>query len=158
VESKAMVVRRAAAADVERVMEIARETPEASQWSRGVYEKYEGLTREGLFHRCLLVAVEVERVVGFAAGSFLEGDEAGLLENLAVEVAWRRKGVARALCEGMIAWAKSEGTRGLELEVRVSNEAAQALYAGLQFVERGRRKKYYSNPEEDGVLMGLRFG
>jgi ribosomal-protein-alanine N-acetyltransferase len=96
-------------------------------------------------------------VIGFAAGSFLEGDDAALLENLTVDVAWRRKGVARALCAALMDWAKSEGAWELDLEVRVTNEAARALYVSLQFVEQGRRKKYYSDPEEDGVMMRLRF-
>ena len=87
----------------------------------------------------------------------VEGDDTALLENLAVDAAWRRRGVASALCAGIIAWAKSEGAWGLQLEVRVSNAAAQALYAELGFVKEGWRKKYYSDPEEDGVLMGLQF-
>jgi [ribosomal protein S18]-alanine N-acetyltransferase len=155
--SAQVMVRRAVAADIDRVFEIDRAALYVSHWSRNVYEKYEGEPREDFFHRCLLVAVEDGVVIGFAAGSFLEGDDAALLENLTVDVNWRRRGVARALCAALIDWAKSEGALGLDLEVRVTNEAARALYASLQFVEQGRRKKYYRDPEEDGVLMGLRF-
>jgi ribosomal-protein-alanine N-acetyltransferase len=152
-----VVVRRAVAADLDRVMEIDRATLHVAHWGRNVYEKYEGEPREDFFHRCLLVAVDGDGVIGFTAGSFLEGDDAALLENLSVDATWRRRGVARALCAALIDWAMGEGAWGLDLEVRVSNAAAQALYVSLQFVEQGRRKKYYSAPEEDGVLMGLRF-
>jgi [ribosomal protein S18]-alanine N-acetyltransferase len=152
-----VVVRCAVAADIDQVMVIDRATLHVAHWGRNVYEKYEGEPREDFFHRCLLVAVDGDSVIGFAAGSFLEGDDAALLENLSVDATWRRRGVARALCAALIDWAKGEGAWGLDLEVRVSNEAAQALYVSLQFVEQGRRKKYYSDPEEDGVLMGLRF-
>jgi ribosomal-protein-alanine N-acetyltransferase len=128
-----------------------------SHWSRAAYEKYVAELREDFFHRCLLVAVEGENVIGFVAGSFLEGDDAALLENLAVDANWRRRGIARALCAAFIDWAKSEGAWGVDLEVRVTNEAALAFYAVLQFVEQGRRRNYYSDPEEDAVLMALRF-
>jgi ribosomal-protein-alanine N-acetyltransferase len=150
-------VRRATVGELARVMEVARGTATASHWTRAAYEKYQSEYREDLFHRCLLVAADGDEVTGFVAGSYLEGDDTALLENLAVDAAWRRRGVASALCAAMMAWAKSEGAWGLQLEVRVSNDAAQALYAELGFVEEGRRKKYYSDPEEDGVSMGLQF-
>jgi ribosomal-protein-alanine N-acetyltransferase len=158
VESNAeVVVRRADVADLDRIMEIERQSAYGAHWTRSAYAKYEGEPRDDLFHRSLLVAVEGENIVGFAAASFLEGDDAALLENLAVESTRRRRGVAKALCAAMMEWAKSEGACGLNLEVRVSNAMAQALYASLRFVEQGRRRKYYSDPEEDGLLMGLRF-
>lgn len=157
-QSKAnVVVRRATQADLDQVMEIDRATLYVSHWSRAAYEKYEGESRELLFHRCLLVAVDAAAVIGFVAGSFLEGDDAALLENLAVAARWRRRGVAKALCVAMVEWAAAEGAWGVDLEVRASNDAAKALYAGFQFVERGRRKKYYSDPEEDAVLMELKL-
>ena len=152
-----VVVRRAVVADLDRVMEIERQSAYGAHWTRAAYEKYEGEPRDDLFHRLLLVAAEGESVVGFAAASFLEGDDAALLENLAVDEKRRRRGVAKALCAAMMKWAKSEGACGLNLEVRVSNASAQTLYANLQFVEQGRRRRYYSDPEEDGLLMGLRF-
>jgi ribosomal-protein-alanine N-acetyltransferase len=41
------------------------------------------------------------------------------------------------------------------LEVRASNEGARALYRGAGFTEDGLRRRYYSDPEEDAVLMSL---
>lgn len=41
------------------------------------------------------------------------------------------------------------------LEVRASNEPALALYTSMGFRQVGLRKRYYSNPEEDAVLMTL---
>jgi [ribosomal protein S18]-alanine N-acetyltransferase len=150
-------VRRAIAADLDRVMEIERQSAYGAHWTRAAYTKYECEPRDDLFHRSMLVAVEGENIVGFAAASFLEGDDAALLENLAVDSKCRRRGVAKALCAATIEWAKSEGAWGLDLEVRVSNAVALALYESLRFVEQGRRRRYYTDPEEDGVLMGLRF-
>lgn len=154
---RGLAIRRATEADLDRVMKIAGNTPCVSHWSRATYEKYQSEPREGLFHRFLLIADADQGVTGFAAGTFLEGDDVATLENLAVDTEWRRQGVAKALAAEVIKWAKSEGASGLELEVRISNEAAQALYKSLRFAVRGRRSKYYSEPEEDALLMVLKF-
>ena len=154
---RGLTIRRATEADLDRVMKIAGNTPCVSHWSRATYEKYQSEPREGLFHRFLLIADADQGVTGFAAGTFLEGDDMATLENLAVDAEWRRQGVAKALAAEVMEWAKSEGASGLELEVRISNEAAQALYRSLRFAVRGRRSKYYSEPEEDALLMVLKF-
>ncbi len=43
--------------------------------------------------------------------------------------------------------------RGYTLEVRVSNEAAQALYRGFGFDLAGRRARYYTDDGEDALVM-----
>ena len=45
------------------------------------------------------------------------------------------------------------GGAAVYLEVRDSNEAAQALYRGRGFLASGRRKGYYRLPAEDAVVM-----
>ena len=45
------------------------------------------------------------------------------------------------------------GVRELTLEVRVSNDAAQALYRAYGFRLAGLRPGYYRYPEEDALLM-----
>lgn len=61
----------------------------------------------------------------------------------------RRKGAARALLSELL--RQHPGT--WFLEVRESNAAARALYDDLGFELRGRRTRYYSDPEEDGLVM-----
>ena len=46
-------------------------------------------------------------------------------------------------------------TEQITLEVRLSNIAAIKLYEKHGFRETGRRTNYYSNPNEDGIIMGL---
>lgn len=46
-------------------------------------------------------------------------------------------------------------TEHITLEVRESNNAARKLYEKFAFRETGRRTSYYSNPDEDGIIMGL---
>ena len=47
----------------------------------------------------------------------------------------------------------SSGVRRLTLEVRVTNETAQNLYAKLGFHVAGVRKRYYSDNQEDALIM-----
>ncbi len=98
-----------------------------------------------------MVALLEAEVVGFAVGSFVA--EIGELESVAVSSAWRRAGVGRRLCAGMMGWCATEGARWMELEVRVGSEGALRMYAGLGFAEVGRRRGYYQDPVEDAVLL-----
>jgi ribosomal-protein-alanine N-acetyltransferase len=54
-------------------------------------------------------------------------------------------------------WARELGATTIELEVRESNAAARGLYRRMEFVEQGRRAKYYSKPPEDAVLMAAKL-
>ena len=46
-----------------------------------------------------------------------------------------------------------KGIETLTLEVRVSNEAAIALYDRLGYEQIGRRPNYYTDPREDALIM-----
>ena len=49
--------------------------------------------------------------------------------------------------------ARELGASKMTLEVRVSNHQAQNLYRKLGFVERGIRKGYYTDTNEDALIM-----
>ena len=98
-----------------------------------------------------LVALEGEQVLGYV-GSQTVLDESDMM-NLAVDPAFRRRGIARALVCALIEQHRKMGSRCLTLEVRASNESAQALYACLGFVQVGRRKNYYHHPKEDALIL-----
>lgn len=87
-------------------------------------------------------------------------DELHLL-NLTVAAAWRRRGHARALMDRLQVHARAGGLQSIWLEVRVSNEAARALYRSLGFDERGLRRQYYPTGHarrEDAVVMARDAG
>jgi ribosomal protein S18 acetylase RimI-like enzyme len=52
-----------------------------------------------------------------------------------------------------IAFGKEQGVRTLSLEVRASNEGAQAFYRKLNFVAVYRRPNYYPDGEDAVVMM-----
>ncbi|MBX3173052.1 MAG: ribosomal protein S18-alanine N-acetyltransferase [Gemmatimonadaceae bacterium] len=99
----------------------------------------------------LRVAVVDGAVQGYSV-SWHVADEAELA-NLAVATAFRRQRIAAALLDDLLAFAQAHATLAIYLEVRASNEAAQALYRSRGFDVVGRRRAYYQHPTEDAVLM-----
>ena len=98
-----------------------------------------------------LVAEEDGRVAGYI-GSQTCTDESDVM-NVAVHPDFRRRGIAEALVNALVAELKAIESRCLTLEVRASNDPAIGLYEKLGFAEIGRRKNYYHNPREDALIM-----
>ncbi len=98
-----------------------------------------------------LVAEEDGVLAGYVGSQTVLGESD--MMNLAVQPAYRRRGVAQALVEALIAQLGERGSHCLSLEVRVSNAPARALYEKLGFSQVGRRKNYYRHPMEDGLIL-----
>ncbi len=75
--------------------------------------------------------------------------------NIAVRKDLRNRGVATRLVEEILYLARNDRMRYCTLEVRKSNEAAKGLYRRLGFEARGIRPKYYSDNNEDALIMWL---
>jgi [ribosomal protein S18]-alanine N-acetyltransferase len=76
--------------------------------------------------------------------------------NVATREDLRRRGIARALMDHVIAHARSARVKHVLLEVRRSNTPAIALYRKLGFFATGVRARYYQD-DEDAVEMMLAF-
>ncbi len=87
-------------------------------------------------------------------GYWLMGDEVHIV-TIATHPDYRRRGLSEALLVQMIEECRSQGAGLVTLEVRVTNLAAQRLYAKLGFVEVGLRRAYYHDNGEDALLMTL---
>lgn len=83
-------------------------------------------------------------------------DEATLF-NIAVDPAYQRRGLGRALLEHLISELEQRDVLTLWLEVRASNAAAIALYESLGFNEATIRRNYYptATGREDALMMAL---
>lgn len=83
-------------------------------------------------------------------------DEATLF-NIAVDPAYQRRGLGRALLEHVIDEVEKLGVVTLWLEVRASNVAAIALYESVGFNEATIRRNYYPTADgrEDAIIMAL---
>jgi [ribosomal protein S18]-alanine N-acetyltransferase len=125
--------------DLEAVARIQAASQEASQWDVGEYLKYD-----------LLVAEYAGSIAGFAVARQAVEGESELL-NLAVDPAYRRRGIARRLVAQFT--RKYPGT--FWLEVRESNLAAYKLYETLGFAECGKRPGYYAESSEGAIVMNF---
>ncbi|MBQ3551025.1 MAG: ribosomal protein S18-alanine N-acetyltransferase [Clostridia bacterium] len=90
------------------------------------------------------------------AGFTAVADE-GYITNVAVLPQFRRNGAATELTKALISKAKELKLSFLTLEVRESNSAAIALYEKHGFLRVGLRKRFYSEPTEDAIIMTLNF-
>lgn len=91
-----------------------------------------------------------DALVGYAGGWIVDGQVQIL--KVATVPAMRRCGIARSLLARIASDARDLGAKGCSLEVRASNESAQALYRALGFESIGTRPRYYSD-REDAVIM-----
>jgi ribosomal-protein-alanine N-acetyltransferase len=98
------------------------------------------------------VAARIDGAVVGYAGIMIQADEAHVT-TIAVDPAWQRYKVGSRLLAHLARTARSLGARHLTLEVRVSNEQAQGMYRKFGFEAAGIRKNYYSDINEDALVM-----
>lgn len=152
-------IRSMTQADIPAVMEIEQEAF-PTMWPRTAYE-YE------LQHNRLaryIVAVEHEVPVGARNGRVAREEVVGFLGlwcnvgeghivTIAVKASHRRRGIGELLIISAIDIATAEGLEVVTLECRVSNTPAQALYEKYGFRRVGVRPRYYSDNNEDALIM-----
>lgn len=101
--------------------------------------------------RVYLLRTPHQRVTAFCACWFLV-DELHI-NTIAVDPARRREGLALKLVQHVCRDAAAAGARRATLEVRRSNVAARRLYERLGFTVEAVRPRYYSEPDEDGLIL-----
>ena len=98
-----------------------------------------------------LVARIDDRIVAYG-GMWLMVDEAHIT-TFAVHPAWRRQGIGERLLVAFLDLARDRHAREATLEVRLSNLAARRLYEKYGFRPVGLRPRYYSDNNEDALIM-----
>lgn len=95
-----------------------------------------------------------QRIVGYG-GCWLIAGEAHI-STIAVHPGFRGQGLGELLLVGMLQRAILLQADYSILEVRISNETAQALYRKYEYEVVGRRRRYYRDNNEDAYLMEAR--
>lgn len=98
-----------------------------------------------------LIARATDETVAYA-GVWLMVDEAHVT-SFAVLPSWRRQGLGGRLLVALLDLAFEMGASVATLEVRLSNQPAQALYGRFGFRPVGLRPRYYSDNGEDALIM-----
>ncbi|HVZ81372.1 MAG TPA: ribosomal protein S18-alanine N-acetyltransferase [bacterium] len=140
-----MIFRPMLEADLEAVVGIEKASM-PSPWSKELFE--EELHREAAHY----FVMEVEgRVAGYMG--YWEAPQEAHIINLAIGPDFRQKGLGAQMMDYCLDYAKKRGAALATLEVRQSNEAAQALYEKMGFRTVAIRKQYYSDNQEDAIVM-----
>ena len=95
--------------------------------------------------------LQVPLLVGFVGVWYQAGD--AHIVSIAVREEYRRRGLGELLLIGAVEMAVRRGQQVVTLEVRASNDSAQALYAKYGFSQTGLRPRYYADNHEDAVIM-----
>jgi ribosomal-protein-alanine N-acetyltransferase len=145
------MIRRMRDRDLDAVVAIERASF-ATPWSRESFRQE--LLGQANGSCCSVIEVDGE-VVGYLIAWFIH-DEVHLA-NIAVAEAHRRRGHAQRLIQWLIDAANQASMRCILLEVRVSNDAAIAIYLRFGFRPFGIRRGYYreGSKSEDAQVMLL---
>ena len=147
VHARTLEIRPLEPADLPSVLEIERGSFSVPWRER---------TFQSLFLRQdvdLVAAEQSANLVGYAI-CWSVADQAEL-GNIAVAPEARGAGVGRALLEAALERVRLRGVRECFLEVRESNRRAQDLYRRGGFETVGRRRRYYTRPVEDALVMRI---
>lgn len=132
--------------DVEEVLKIEKESF-PTPWSRGAF--IGELTQNPL--ALYLVGKFEGRLVCYAGAWLIHGE--AHITNIAVAASERGKGCGEAMCRALLAAVYARGATKATLEVRLSNLPAQSLYQKLGFRAVGVRPGYYTDTNEDALIM-----
>jgi len=152
-----IIITRMSEHDLLEIVEI-EEQSHLSRWGwAAYYAELQGGNRD------LMLIARVARssiIESPIAGYIVARETAGELHinNVAVRTEYRRRGIGAALLKRILAEAKCRKAKAAFLEVRSANQAARSLYEKSGFKAIARRPNYYSDPQEDAVVMSLVLG
>ncbi|MDQ0976718.1 ribosomal-protein-alanine N-acetyltransferase [Bacillus niacini] len=132
--------------DIDQILEVEHASF-ATPWSREAFYNEIYNNKFAVY----IVLEEDEKIIGYV-GAWVVIDEAHVT-NLAILPSYRGKKLGEALLRKMMTVAKDMGARSMTLEVRVTNNVAQSLYRKLGFQNGGIRKNYYTDNQEDALVM-----
>lgn len=143
--------RRMTVADIDGVLKIEEEAF-SLPWTRDAF--VQEMTNN--LHAYYIVAENDQgQIVGFC-GMWMIIDESHIT-NVAVAEQVKGQGIGEGLMREAIRVAREHEVVLMSLEVRVSNTIAQNLYRKLDFQNGGIRKGYYSDNQENALVMWVEF-
>jgi [ribosomal protein S18]-alanine N-acetyltransferase len=142
-----VIERLASEQDLDEVAELEARCF-TNPWTRDMLARE--LAQSGVAH-IFLLRLPDRRLAGFCS-CWIVADELHV-NTLVVDLPYRRRGLGASLIRWVIREAVRRGAARATLEVRESNEAARSLYPGLGFEVVARRSRYYSQPEEDALIL-----
>lgn len=145
------VIRRMSVADIKQVMAIEYAcfgTP----WTEDIF--YNEL-EENPYATYFIIEEQPGKIFGYC-GLWLIIDDAQIT-NIAILPEYRGNKYGQALFKYALTKSIQHQAVQLSLEVRVSNLPAQQMYRKFGLVPGGIRKKYYTDNQEDALVMWVKL-
>jgi ribosomal-protein-alanine N-acetyltransferase len=139
--------------DIDPVLELEKDLFPEDAWSRGMFWSELAHARGPDATRRYVVAVEGERLVGYA-GLAAAGD-LGDIQTIAVRRDQWGTGLGARLLTELLRAATAFECAEVMLECRVDNVRAQKLYERFGFEPIGFRRGYYQPGNVDALVMRL---
>ena len=144
-----IVIRKMQPDDIEGILKV-EERSFSIPWSLKMF-------MEEVNNPCAVYYVALSKGIIVAyAGAWFILDEAHIT-NIAVDPDYRHRKIATGLLSKIMEASRERNIKSLTLEVRESNTSAILLYKQFGFKEEGRRKGYYSDTNEDALIMWCRL-
>ena len=145
-------VDRMQSSDLDEVMAIEVQSF-SLPWTEEMFlsELKGGEHAENLVARAVLEEGAKPQIVGYICLWVLK--EELHINNIAVHPQFRQHGIAKRLLSYAFELGRKKGAKSAVLEVRASNRAALTLYEKFGFKVAGVRRRYYSHPTEDALIM-----
>ena len=150
-EIKTITYRKMTIEDIDQVLLIEEEAF-TLPWTR---EAFEHEMTTNLYSYYLVAETEEKDIVGYC-GMWIVMDESHIT-NVAVAERMRGHKIGEGLMREAIRVVKEQKVVLMTLEVRVSNIVAKNLYYKLGFQDGGIRKNYYTDTQEDALVMWVEF-
>ncbi|RIU88348.1 ribosomal-protein-alanine N-acetyltransferase [Oceanobacillus picturae] len=141
-----ITIRKMEIADVDQVMEVER-VSFTTPWTTDIFYQ-EIVDNQYAYY---YVIEWNGRIVGYV-GTWVVLEDAQVT-NIAIMPELRGNKLGEKLFQYMLLQVKLIGTTRLSLEVRESNIPAQKLYRKFGLVPGGIRKNYYTDNQEDAIVM-----
>ncbi|MCR2803443.1 ribosomal protein S18-alanine N-acetyltransferase [Paenibacillus soyae] len=145
-DTNKLIYRAMTKQDIPAILAIEEEAF-SSPWSE---EAFQNELTNNMFARYLVMEYRGE-LLGYG-GMWVIVDEAHIT-NIAVRADMRGKGLGNRLLDQLQRTAVFFGAARMTLEVRVTNKTAQKLYRKFGFEPAGIRPRYYSDNNEDALIM-----
>jgi ribosomal-protein-alanine N-acetyltransferase len=136
--------------DIDQVLEIEHASF-ATPWSREAFYNELNMNKFAVY-----IVLEVDKKVVGYCGVWVVIDEAHVT-NIAILPEYRGRKFGEALMQNLFDVARTMGAKSMTLEVRVTNYVAQSMYRKFGFQKGGLRKNYYTDNQEDALVMWVRL-
>lgn len=145
-KAKAAVIRPMTLEDIPTIVAI-EEVSFPSPWTA---ESFTSELKDNYLARYFCLELE-GNIIGYMGLWIVIGE--AHVTNIAIWPGCRGQGWGEYLLRSVMTKMIGSGVYRMTLEVRVSNSTAQNLYHKLGFKPAGVRKKYYSDNQEDAIIM-----